>query len=326
VVHERDGVGPVLEAREIEGDRAAALLVAYNGANGQPYDTILLSGVVGDDEQCRGTIAFDFPSLQNGPDAIALVNDFNDVLHFIAYEDDVTATTGPAAGMTAQAIGVVENSSTPIGHSIQLSGMGADQDDFTWNAPAVESPGTFNSAQIIEGGCIGVPAQATPTPSDPWINEFHYDNAGGDQGEFVEVAGAAGTSLSGWSVYAYNGSNQRVYASVTLAGVIDNESNNAGALSFPFAGLQNGPDAIALVDATGAVVDFIAYESTFTALDSPAVGMTADLLPVYETSSTPVGRSLQRTNGNCSGGTPAWTGPATDSPGNLNAGQTVDCN
>jgi beta-glucanase (GH16 family) len=31
-----------------------------------------------------------------------------------------------------------------------------------------------------------------------WINEIHYDNAGTDTGERIEVAGDAGTSLSGW--------------------------------------------------------------------------------------------------------------------------------
>ncbi len=38
-----------------------------------------------------------------------------------------------------------------------------------------------------------------------FINEFHYDNAGTDSGEFVEIAGAAGTDLTGWKVVLYNG-------------------------------------------------------------------------------------------------------------------------
>ena len=29
--------------------------------------------------------------------------------------------------------------------------------------------------------------------TDPWINEFHYDNTGTDIDEGVEIAGAAGT-------------------------------------------------------------------------------------------------------------------------------------
>jgi hypothetical protein len=33
-----------------------------------------------------------------------------------------------------------------------------------------------------------------------WINEIHYDNTGADTGEFVEIAGPAGTSLVGYSI------------------------------------------------------------------------------------------------------------------------------
>ena len=44
--------------------------------------------------------------------------------------------------------------------------------------------------------------------SGPWvataqtvfINEIHYDNAGTDAGEAIEIAGPAGTNLTGWSV------------------------------------------------------------------------------------------------------------------------------
>jgi hypothetical protein len=39
----------------------------------------------------------------------------------------------------------------------------------------------------------------------PWINEFHYDNAGTDAGEFIEIAGLAGTNLAGWQLVLYNG-------------------------------------------------------------------------------------------------------------------------
>jgi hypothetical protein len=38
-----------------------------------------------------------------------------------------------------------------------------------------------------------------------FINEIHYDNAGTDVGEGVEIAGTAGTDLTGWSIIPYNG-------------------------------------------------------------------------------------------------------------------------
>ena len=31
-----------------------------------------------------------------------------------------------------------------------------------------------------------------------FINEIHYDNTGKDTGEAIEIAGPAGTNLSGW--------------------------------------------------------------------------------------------------------------------------------
>jgi hypothetical protein len=38
-----------------------------------------------------------------------------------------------------------------------------------------------------------------------FINEIHYDNTGTDVGEGVEIAGTAGTDLTGWSIIPYNG-------------------------------------------------------------------------------------------------------------------------
>ena len=58
--------------------------------------------------------------------------------------------------------------------------------------------------------------------------------------------------------------------------------------------IQNGPDAVALISSFGDVVDFIAYEQVVTALNGPAVGATARLLPVTQASDSPAGWSLQR--------------------------------
>jgi endonuclease I len=167
-----------------------------------------------------------------------------------------------------------------------------------------------------------------PTTTDVtlWINEFHYDNAGGDQGEFVEVAGPEGTDLIGWSIIAYNGSNGRTYRSLALSGVIDNENTSGfGAISFPFQGLQNGPsDGLALVSPTNEVVQLISYEGTFSAGNGPAAGETSDELGVRESSNTAVGTSLQlRGNGNQYSNF-EWHGPVTESPGDINAGQNLN--
>ena len=68
----------------------------------------------------------------------------------------MTGTSGPALGVLSTDIGVSENSSTPVGNSLQLSGTGAQYADFAWLAPDVETPGNLNNGQTFG-------AAATPT-------------------------------------------------------------------------------------------------------------------------------------------------------------------
>ncbi len=175
------------------------------------------------------------------------------------------------------------------------------------------------------GTASGVDNCAGSSGGDPvvWINEFHYDNAGTDVGEFVEIAGTAAFDLSACQVVLYNGSNGTSYNTIVLSGAIDNESNGFGALSFAQAGIQNGsPDGLALV-CNGTVVEFISYEGSFTATDGPAAGMTSTNVGVSETSGTPVGQSLQLGGSGNMAADFAWEAPAAESPGSLNANQTI---
>ena len=61
---------------------------------------------------------------------------------------------------------------------------------------------------------------ALPAGAEVFVNELHYDNAGTDVGERIEVAGDAGTSLAGWSVHLYNGADRKVYATRSLSGTL----------------------------------------------------------------------------------------------------------
>ncbi|MEL7376486.1 MAG: hypothetical protein AAFN65_05970, partial [Bacteroidota bacterium] len=158
-----------------------------------------------------------------------------------------------------------------------------------------------------------------------WINEFHYDNVGGDTGEFVEVAGTAGFDLTGYTIVLYNGSGGVTYDTDALSGTIPNQANGFGTvdIQYPSNGLQNGsPDGIALVDAGGNVVQFISYEGDFTATNGPAAGMMAMDVMVSEPGTTPVGQSLQLVGQGSAYADFTWTGPADDSPGSVNSGQT----
>lgn len=172
----------------------------------------------------------------------------------------------------------------------------------------------------------GIEVSTTPMPTpEVWINEFHYDDAGADEGEFIEVAGTAGTDLTNWTLELYNGNDGKVYNTInlgTLRVTIDNEGNGYGAVSFSAPGLQNGsPDGIALVN-NGSVIEFISYEGSLTATDGPASGMSSQNVNVSE-NEVAEGMSLQR-SGNCSGVCPngmSWVGPTSQSPGTLNSFQ-----
>ena len=111
-------------------------------------------------------------------------------------------------------------------------------------------------------------ADAVAPDSAVFINELHYDNTGADVGEFIEVAGPAGTDLTGWTVVPYNGSNGATYTpQAALTGTLgDDTGTGFGFLSVPLV-LQNGaPDGVALVDAGGGLVQFLSYEGTMTAV------------------------------------------------------------
>ncbi|MEM7445379.1 MAG: hypothetical protein AAF414_18810, partial [Pseudomonadota bacterium] len=161
-----------------------------------------------------------------------------------------------------------------------------------------------------------------------FINEIHYDNASTDQGEAIEIAGPAGTDLTGWSLVLYNGtaSLRSPYDTIDLsAQTIPDQDNGFGtfAIEFDPNGIQNGaPDGIALVDNNGTVVQFLSYEGSFTAASGPAAGMTSTDIGVNEDSDTAAGDSLQLTGTGTMAEDFTWQTPAADSFGAVNAGQS----
>src|SRR5262249_6399341 len=80
-----------------------------------------------------------------------------------------------------------------------------------------------SGATLAKGQGTGTITNDDVAPAaTPWINEFHYDNVGTDVGEFIEIAGAAGTNLSGYSLVLYNGdpASRQSYNTTALSGVI----------------------------------------------------------------------------------------------------------
>ena len=172
----------------------------------------------------------------------------------------------------------------------------------------------------------GAPPTLPGDSSTVFINEIHYDNTGGDTGEFIEIAGPVGTAMSDWQIVLYNGNGGGVYNTVDLSESLDqNESNGYGFRIYAIASIQNGaPDGVALVD-DGTPVQFLSYEGSFEATDGPLVGVLSTDIGVAEPGDTPVGHSLQLggtgdTYGNFANG--SWQAAAAETPGLVNTGQT----
>ena len=85
------------------------------------------------------------------------------MVQFLSYEGKLTATDGPAKGLTSTDIGIAESTSTAIGTSLQLKGTGKSYSDFSWaSAPATSNQ--VNADQAFEGG--------NTTPTEPEQSVF----------------------------------------------------------------------------------------------------------------------------------------------------------
>ena len=190
-----------------------------------------------------------------------------------------------AVGETASAL-VTVDAVTPIGN--YLVSLTASNNDGTPQTATCDL-----SVEVLE----------IPPLAEVYINEIHYDNAGADSGEMVEVAGPAGTDLSGWSLALYNGNGGATYGSILLTGILPDQKAGIGTLAFEAGGLQNGsPDGLALVAPDSTLIEFLSYEGSFTGIGGPADGVTSTDIGVSEPGDTPVGLSLQLIDG-------VWVGP-----------------
>ncbi|MET4571732.1 endonuclease I [Stenotrophomonas rhizophila] len=178
-------------------------------------------------------------------------------------------------------------------------------------------------------GCL-LALAAGPAQADVFINELHYDDStpAGDVGEAIEVVATGGEDLGTYRLYLYNGSTPSaatVYANnaVPAGTAAGCGKASIATVTYPTNGLQNGAnDGIALVDASGKVIQFISYEGTITAAGGPAAGLTSQNIPVSESNSTAPGTSLQLTGSGSQYTHFTWAGSAAQTFGACNTGQT----
>jgi len=175
------------------------------------------------------------------------------------------------------------------------------------------------------------PAESSPftgKTQKAWINEFHYENKGKDENEFVELVIHTSLDAKDLILALYNGANGRMYRSLNLAdreAFTVTEGSSDYLLYTVRTPLQNGPaDGIALVycrDMRQAeVLEFLSYEGSLRAEDGPAKGLVSTDIMIKETDESSNQGSLGLTGSKILEF--AWktiAGSAT--PGKLNAGQ-----
>ena len=162
--------------------------------------------------------------------------------------------------------------------------------------------------------------------NDIFINEFHYDNSGKDKNEFVEIAGPAGTDLSGYKIHFYKGKDGKNYRTSTISSqtILTNQSNGHGFASVSVSGFKNGGrdgDGLALVDPQGNVLQFLSYEGTFTAKNGPANGLTSVDIGVSERRSGEEDSLQLIGTGTCYEDFSWGTSPVTNTRDNVNTNQ-----
>lgn len=161
--------------------------------------------------------------------------------------------------------------------ALALVGTSCSENDLVAPAPGVHALAKVSSA--------------TTLPSLR-ISEFHYDNAGTDSAEKVEISGIAGTDLTGWKLILYNGSatSRAPYTTTALSGTVPATCGARGVvvIAYPSNGIQNGdPDGMALVRPNGNVVEFLSYGGTFVAASGAAIGMLSTDIGVKESAEPP---------------------------------------
>jgi len=333
-------------------------LILYNGFFGRMYekDAIypLTDFEVGD--TVNGITFYQLPmapqncsslsswcGLESGKDGFALANFFTPtsgrVVEFLSYEGSFVAKDGPALNMTSVDIGVQQLTTTPLGWSISKVGTGCNRDDFYWTMANASTAGTVNTDQTVT--CAAV-----------FINEFHYQNENGGEGQFVEVA-ANVEDVSTYSVVLYNGVDGQPYDAVLLSSFETGEEEDGltfyyyefprigGNVGLEVGGMEeiNGTDTtmpagMALVNNDETVLEFLSYGGSFTAQGGVAENMTTVDVGFTEDGDTPIGSSLQLTGAGCSRENFVWRAieannvdinPAGDTRGEENIAQTIVC-
>ncbi|QWP76893.1 endonuclease [Lysobacter sp. K5869] len=176
-------------------------IVLYNGSTpsaATQYDSDLLPA--GNLVTCGGTVrisTLSYPTngLQNGPnDGFALVDGAGNVVQFLSYEGQITASGGAASGKTSVNLPVSESGSTAAGTSLQLSGNGSQYSNFAWQNSATQTFGACNNGQTFTGAPANTPPSVVSTV--PSAGATNFPAAGDLSVNFSEAVSLAAGALT----------------------------------------------------------------------------------------------------------------------------------
>lgn len=285
------------------------------------WGAYVITAVATDNEAATGNSGIvNITATEPNLNPVVSVTNPTDGADFTTLENiNITANASDADGSVTQVEFFVNGVSVGVDHNAPYSVNWAIPD---WGAYAVTAVATDDDAATAASAAVNITATDISVEI-VFINEIHYDNESTDQGEAIELAGNAGTDLSGWSLVLYNGNGGGTYDTANLSGVFTDQNNGYGFISFDIPGIQNGaPDGVALVDDLGQVVQFLSYEGAFTATDGPANGMLSTDIGQSETTSTLVGNSLQLTGTGTVYADFTWADDAPHTFGAVNNGQS----
>lgn len=254
--------GEFIEIRVNAGGNVDDLGVElYNGSNGSVYNTVDLSGATMTTDGTWDYYVIEYPTngIQNGgPDGIALTNG-DEVVEFLSYQGTMTANNGTANGLTSTDIGVSENGSTPVGHSLQRN------EDGTWRDPAVNTSGASNDGtggggeelliSTIQGtgsasDYVGLQVKVSAVVTHVTSNGFYVQEEDADvdldamtsEGIFVYTGGGVAVSLG--DLVKVEGTVEERYGMTQITSVTSTEIVMGGMDLPAWAEVELSPDGV----------------------------------------------------------------------------------
>ena len=142
--------------------------------------------------------------------------------------------------------------------------------------------------------------------------------------EFVEIAGTTGTNIGGYKILVYSSTGTVLdLFTIPVGTVFSNTGSGMGVYANDYA-VDVLPDtlgAVALVDASGNVVQFLSWGGTVTAVEGKATGQTSTNIGVTESSYQ--GRTMSLVGNGRVYTDFTWKGDATSTENAQNEGQQL---